>query len=240
MSCPGSWSERLVRAASLTGVVLGTLSVSASVNAETTADRTPPTSPTISVKAASRTTLSFTWTDARDNVGVVAYDIWLGKALPLRTTFARADFQGLACNQRYELHVVARDSAGNTSTPTVRNAATVACEGGGASPPPGGGTPPPGPPPVKPPPPRQPPPPPPPPPGDDPFVDRGYILEPVGRCDALPTDPVIGGDRNTLDGGSLARGGPFPTAGLQPVVRVRTVGSASRRVKRRGRQGPPG
>jgi hypothetical protein len=45
---------------------------------------------------------------------------------------------------------------------------------------------------------------------DDPFVDRGYILEPVGRRDALPTDPVIGGDRNALDGGALARGEPLP------------------------------
>ena len=73
---------------------------------------------------------------------------------------------------------------------------------------------------------------------DDPSRRSG-IYPRTGRPvrDALPADPVIGGDRNALDGRALARGYPFPTAGLQPVVRVRTVGSTSRRVKRPGRHG---
>jgi hypothetical protein len=141
VSCPGSWSRCRLRRFALPAGAAIALVVSASVSAAPAADTIAPIPPQISVKTASSTTLSIVWTGARDNVGVVGYDVRLGDARPFSTTLERADFKNLGCGRRYGIRVVARDEAGNKSLPGVVSAWTATCGERSGPQPPGEGTP---------------------------------------------------------------------------------------------------
>src|SRR5262245_60369687 len=150
MSCPGSCMRLLHRLLAIGGAV--GLSFAATADATELTDTVAPTPPRITLKAATRTTLSFVWSGATDNVGVVGYDVRLSDGRPATTTFTKADFAYLGCGSRFVLWVLSRDGAGNKSTPTYAVATTGACVGPAPTPtptppPPSGGTKPPPPPP---------------------------------------------------------------------------------------------
>jgi chitodextrinase len=93
-------------------------------------DLTPPTAPTaLGVASASQTGVTLAWTAATDNVGVVAYDVFLGGTQIGTTTTTQFDVGGLACGHTYGFDVDARDAAGNVSAKATLSASTAACPG---------------------------------------------------------------------------------------------------------------
>jgi hypothetical protein len=113
-------------------------------------DKTPPSKPTgLAVTATTDTTVSLTWNQTTDNVGVIGYDLYRGKVRLDSTTGLTYTVTGLTCGTSYLFGVAALDAASNHSVEASVAGSTANCS-----------TPPPPPPPLPP-----PPPPPPPPPG---------------------------------------------------------------------------
>ena len=82
-------------------------------------DTTPPSAPSDLVAnntTESSTTLS--WTSSIDNVGVTGYDIYEGTSVIGSATGTSFDVTGLSPSTSYAFTVVARDAAGNESTPS--------------------------------------------------------------------------------------------------------------------------
>jgi chitodextrinase len=80
------------------------------------ADAGIPTAPT-NLKAAflGNTSIDFTWTASTDNVGVVAYDVYIGSVKKYTTPTNSVSADSLTPNTTYLFTVKARDLAGNTS-----------------------------------------------------------------------------------------------------------------------------
>ncbi len=81
-----------------------------------TPDTTPPTAPT-NVTASSPTINSITlnWTASTDNVGVVAYDIYVNGAYHSTVTGTNTVVSGLNSSTLYSFYVIAKDASGNVS-----------------------------------------------------------------------------------------------------------------------------
>src|SRR5204863_3524090 len=99
---------------------------SASVSA-TTADTTPPSTPTGLVAApAGATAINLSWSPSTDNVGVTGYIVkrnGIQVATPTATSYADA---GLSSATTYSYTVAARDAAGNVSSESASVSATTA------------------------------------------------------------------------------------------------------------------
>lgn len=79
-------------------------------------DTTPPTRPgTPQLTAATTTSLAISWQASSDDRGVVDYQVYVDGSLAATTAATQATLSGLQPGQSYNLHVVARDAAGNRS-----------------------------------------------------------------------------------------------------------------------------
>ncbi|NUP83545.1 MAG: endoglucanase [Nonomuraea sp.] len=84
-----------------------------------TEDKTAPTKPgKPSVSGITGSGAKVTWTASTDNVGVTGYDVYLGSAKAGTATGTSYDLSGLSPATAYTVSVVARDAAGNSSTPS--------------------------------------------------------------------------------------------------------------------------
>lgn len=96
-------------------------------------DTTPPSTPVITLKQATSSSLLFTWTASTDNVGIKGYDIILSEQHIGMTAQTTAYFTKLQCNKRYWLGVTAVDTSGNRAKPAVIYGNTAPCSSGGGS-----------------------------------------------------------------------------------------------------------
>ncbi|MFF4195886.1 glycoside hydrolase family 9 protein [Nonomuraea sp. NPDC001831] len=90
-------------------------------------DRTPPSKPgKPSVSGITGSGAKVTWTASTDNVGVTGYDVYLGSTKAGTATGTSYDLGGLSPATAYTVSVVARDAAGNSSTPSDGTSFTTA------------------------------------------------------------------------------------------------------------------
>ncbi|HET6289392.1 MAG TPA: fibronectin type III domain-containing protein, partial [Amycolatopsis sp.] len=66
-----------------------------------------------------RTSVSLAWDVSTDNVGVTGYDVYNGATLVKSVTGTSVTVDGLAADTEYSFTVVAKDAAGNMSTPSA-------------------------------------------------------------------------------------------------------------------------
>ncbi|MBJ7471985.1 MAG: fibronectin type III domain-containing protein [Solirubrobacteraceae bacterium] len=98
----------------------GATSASAPVTVKTKlsdGDSVAPTPPTVTAKRPTTTTATLSWSGSTDDVGVVGYDVFLGDTLIATTTGLTKEIVGLSVGTEYLFKVVAKDAAGNRSTP---------------------------------------------------------------------------------------------------------------------------
>src|SRR5467141_1734216 len=102
-------------------------STSVSVTTGSTADTTPPTTPTgLTAVAAGSTGVNLSWSASTDNVGVTGYIVrrnGVQVATPATTSFADT---GLSAATTYSYTVAARDAAGNISANSTSVSVTLA------------------------------------------------------------------------------------------------------------------
>ena len=86
------------------------------VSAITLSDVTPPTVPqNLKVTGTTRTSVSLAWDPSTDNVGVVAYDVYINGVKAYSTPNDTITVYNLTALQTYAFSVKARDASGNVS-----------------------------------------------------------------------------------------------------------------------------
>ncbi len=108
----------------------GAAAISNEASASTQSDKTPPTAPA-NLIALSTTNNSVTlgWDSSTDNVGVVAYDVFVNGIKTNSTTQKSFIVTGLKSLQQYYFYVKARDVSGNTSTQSNQVSAATILQG---------------------------------------------------------------------------------------------------------------
>jgi len=107
----------------VSGITVTTVSLgggSATVNLNWGADTTAPTQPgNLNIASSGATTANVTWTASTDARGVTGYEVWRDGVL--RATVSGTSFAdtGLVGGTTYQYSVIARDGAGNSSTPAT-------------------------------------------------------------------------------------------------------------------------
>ena len=92
-------------------------------------DVSPPSIPTGLVASdTSAASITLNWSASTDDVGVTAYDVYLGGTKVATIASTSYTFSGLACRTTYDLAVEARDAAGNRSPQASLSAATGNCD----------------------------------------------------------------------------------------------------------------
>ena len=82
-----------------------------------TPDAVPPTAPTNLLSlGATTSTVALSWTAATDNVGVVAYDVYVDNVYKQTSATTTATVTGLNSATTYSFYVVAKDGANNVSS----------------------------------------------------------------------------------------------------------------------------
>lgn len=90
-------------------------------------DTTAPSKPgKPAVSGITGTSAKLSWTASTDNVGVTGYDVYLGSTKAGTATGTSYDLTGLVPATAYTVSVVARDAAGNSSTPSDGTSFTTA------------------------------------------------------------------------------------------------------------------
>jgi chitodextrinase len=105
----------------------GNISPDSSSASATTADTTPPSTPTglVATAATGAATINLSWTASTDNVGVTSYIVKRnGVQVATPTTTSYAD-TGLSSATTYSYTVAARDAAGNISPDSASVSATT-------------------------------------------------------------------------------------------------------------------
>jgi hypothetical protein len=98
-------------------------------------DVTPPSAPVVHVDAVTSFTVTVSWGQSVDNVGVPAYVLYMN-GFPLQGAVSPITLVDLVCGLSYTIGVEAVDAAGNHSTRTNVSAVPKPCGSGGG----GGGT----------------------------------------------------------------------------------------------------
>ncbi|PSL43747.1 fibronectin type III domain protein [Chitinophaga niastensis] len=99
----------------------GAAPVSVEANGKTSADTTAPTAPAnLTVTGTTNNSVTLTWAAATDNIAVTGYDLYINnmKAYSFAGNILTATAYGLVTRQVYNFYVIARDAAGNQSTPS--------------------------------------------------------------------------------------------------------------------------
>lgn len=93
---------------------------------DTRRDTRPPTAPTgLTAYGVTGTSVNLTWGASTDNVGVVGYDLYLGRSLVRSVTGTTATVADLVTGTAYTFVVRARDAAGNVSAASAPARATT-------------------------------------------------------------------------------------------------------------------
>jgi hypothetical protein len=90
----------------------------------------PPSTPgAVSATSATRTAVTVAWGASTSDIGVKAYEVYVGdEASPRSTTSATtATIDGLTCGTAYAVSVAATDAAGNRSPKATAQVSTAAC-----------------------------------------------------------------------------------------------------------------
>jgi len=91
-------------------------------------DTTPPSTPTnLAVTGSTSSSISISWSDASDNLGVSGYSVSRDGTFVATVAATSYTLTGLSCGATYTLTVEAFDAAGNHSVPAPLSAATSAC-----------------------------------------------------------------------------------------------------------------
>jgi chitodextrinase len=94
-------------------------------------DTTPPSAPSSLVKSAGTpTSISLTWSESTDDVGVAGYRVYRDGSLVTSTSARTHSATGLVCGTPYVFGVEAYDASGNVSGRTTLSASTSACDTG--------------------------------------------------------------------------------------------------------------
>jgi endonuclease I/chitodextrinase len=95
-------------------------------------DTQPPTVATnLTITNTTSNTITLNWTASTDNVAVTFYDIYINTALKTSVTGTTVTIPSLLPTTTYPCYVIARDAAGNLSSPsTTINATTTATNNG--------------------------------------------------------------------------------------------------------------
>jgi Zn-dependent metalloprotease/chitodextrinase len=112
----------------------GNTSSPASVNVTTLdppADTQAPTTPgNLSASNTSQTSTDLSWTASSDNVGVTGYDVYVDGNYDGSTAGTGYSVTGLTASTTYLMEVIAKDAAGNSSSPASINVTTQSAGGG--------------------------------------------------------------------------------------------------------------
>lgn len=107
--------------------VAGNVSAAAEVAGQTLADKTAPSVPTaLAVSARTASSISLTWNQPADNVGVTSYKVYDNGALATTTAGLSATLSGLGASSAHTLTVTALDAAGNESAAATVSTTTLA------------------------------------------------------------------------------------------------------------------
>lgn len=91
--------------------------LSREVSGSTDADNVHPTSPqNLQVAGTSQSSISLTWNESTDDVGVAGYDIYVNGVKTYHTNSTEFTVHNLAANQHYTITVKAKDLSGNESS----------------------------------------------------------------------------------------------------------------------------
>jgi chitodextrinase len=103
------------------------LSATASVTTPSAPDTTPPSSTNLTASAVSTSQINLAWTAATDNIGVTSYDIYRGGTKIASVAASSLSFgdSGLNASTTYSYYIIARDAAGNSSSPSGTASATT-------------------------------------------------------------------------------------------------------------------
>lgn len=89
-------------------------------------DAQAPTAPAgLIATAASSSQINLNWQASTDNIGVTGYDVYRGSTKLTTVTTTSFGDTGLQANTAYSYYVVARDAAGNLSTPSATVSVTT-------------------------------------------------------------------------------------------------------------------
>lgn len=81
-----------------------------------TIDTIPPTIPTnITTSTIASTSFTINWSNANDNVGVIAYEVYVNGILTSTVSTTSSTIMGLSPTTAYSIYIKAKDAAGNTS-----------------------------------------------------------------------------------------------------------------------------
>jgi chitodextrinase/uncharacterized Ntn-hydrolase superfamily protein len=109
---------------------------SAPLDVTTMSDTIPPSAPTnLTSSNTTQTTTNLSWDASTDNIGVTGYDIYEGVTVIGTTAGTLFNVTGLSPSTSYTFTVIAKDGAGNESTPSnavnvTTEAQAVGCSGG--------------------------------------------------------------------------------------------------------------
>jgi hypothetical protein len=89
-------------------------------------DTRPPTAPAeLTASGVTSTSVTLTWEPSTDNLGVAAYDVYIGQVVVRSVAGTTATVSDLVSGTTYTFVVKARDAAGNVSSASNRESATV-------------------------------------------------------------------------------------------------------------------
>jgi chitodextrinase len=101
---------------------------STTVSTSACPDLAPPTVPSgIKLAAATETSVVLSWQPSSDNIGVVAYGLYVGGFRVGSASEAAATLTGLSCGKSYEIGIDAVDAAGNRSARASAYFSTASC-----------------------------------------------------------------------------------------------------------------
>lgn len=110
-----------------TTYIIGKLVGDVTLATPVTADTAAPSAPgSLATGATTTSTVALSWAASSDNVGVVAYDVYVNGTFSMTTVTTSANVTGLANNTTYTFGVRARDAAGNVSVTSTVSGGTTA------------------------------------------------------------------------------------------------------------------
>ena len=127
MSAAASKHKALACASILTVAILAIVGTAGGAGGRSSRDNQPPSAPTnVRVTAATTSMVVVAWDNAKDNVGVTAYEAY-GEIRRTRVKAPSLTVTKLPCGESFAIWITASDRAGNRSPATQVTVSTQAC-----------------------------------------------------------------------------------------------------------------
>jgi len=127
VSAAASKHKALACASILTVAILAIVGTAGGAGGRSSRDNQPPSAPTnVRVTAATTSMVAVAWDNARDNVGVTAYEAY-GEIRRTRVKAPSLTVTKLPCGESFAIWITAADRAGNRSPATQVTVSTQAC-----------------------------------------------------------------------------------------------------------------